>query len=330
MRHRILETSVRTAGNRPDLLPNRSICHLEPVFYYVLPGAGMFGGVKKGFHCADLLTEAGYPCEVALPEVEAPGWFPTDARLLSHEDLAERCRADDTLLFSCPSDAPFVDSLPAGRKVLHMQGASTPADLELFDSKRGYELISHGLHMTYEVQRHGRVATAVPMGVPDVFRWKGASKRPGSVLVLSRKNGEVLPLIREALPATAELVVADGLSEADVAARMKETDIFLAISPHEALGLPPLEAMCAGCCVVGFPGIGGFEFMRHGDTAHVVPNEDVGALAEAIQFVFARPSYRDELREAGRRISATYTMERERAFLLKALGLRAGASAGAS
>ncbi len=291
------------------------------MLYYVLPGAGIYGGVKKGFHCADLLTEAGHPCTVATPEAERPAWFPTRCDVITHDALRERCRREDTLLFSCPADAPLVDALPAGRKIVHMQGANTPADHALFDPARGYEFVSHGLHMTHELLRHGRVAAAVPMGIPDVFRWRGEAKRPLRIAVMPRKGAATLDAVRGSLPPGAELALLDGLAEHEVAAALKGSDVFLAISPDEAFGLPPLEAMCAGCCVVGYPGVGGFEFLRHRDTAWVVANGDVDGLIGALRHVCTHPALRDALRRRGLALSAAYTLEREREFLLRALDL---------
>jgi hypothetical protein len=291
------------------------------VLYYVLPGNGIYGGIKKGFHCADMLSASGHPCAVATPDGARPSWMDTRCEVLTHARLLRGCRPDDAILFSCPADAPFVDALPARRKIVHMQGANTPADHALFDRARGYELISHGLHMTYEVQRHGRVAPYVPIGIPDVFHWQGEPKVPLRIVVMPRKGSEVLSAVRAALPHASELHCIDGVSEGEVAHQMKSADVFLAISPSEAFGLPPLEAMCAGCCVVGFPGIGGFEFMRHMETAHVVANGDVEALIVALREVCDAPAYRDALRRRAVALAAYYTMERERAYLLRALGL---------
>lgn len=291
------------------------------MLYYVLPGNGIYGGVKKGFHCADMLSASGHPCAVATPDGVRPAWFESGCELITHARLAERCRPDDVLLFSCPADAPFVDALPARRKILHMQGANTPADHALFDRARGYELVSHGLHMTWELQRHGRVAPYVPIGIPDVFRWNSETKLALRIAAMPRKGAEILAVVRERLPRGSELVCIDGVSEREVAETLRRADVFLAVSPSEAFGLPPLEAMCAGCCVVGFPGIGGFEFMRHGDTAHVVPNGDVEALVAALHEVCAAPAYRDALRRRAGALAAYYTLEREHAHLLRALGL---------
>jgi glycosyltransferase involved in cell wall biosynthesis len=294
------------------------------VFYYVLPGAGIYGGVKKGFDCAELLSRSGFPCVVATPGGERPGWFETDAQTVPREDLPGTCRPEDTVLFSFPPDARFVDSLPARRKIVHMQGANTRGDVALF--RRSYEFVSHGLHMTQQLLAHGRVAPYVPIGVPDVFRCAEEPRRPGSVAVMSRKNGRFVAAISRVLPRDASLTVIEKLPEAEVAETLKRTDVFVAISKSEAFGLPPLEAMCAGCCVVGFPGDGGFEFMRHGETAHLAPNGDRGALQRAVREALERPAYRDELRHRAMAVSAYYTLEREREYLLRALGLAPGPS----
>ncbi len=290
------------------------------MFYYLLPGAGLYGGVKKGFHCAELLGRSGVPCIVATPGAERPTWFETTVEVISRDALQSVCRPEDTVLFSFPPDARLVDRLPATRRIVHMQGANTRADVALF-RRRGYEFISHGLHMSQQLLRHGRVAPYVPIGVPHLFRWRGVAKEPGSVAVMSRKGARYMNVVASALPPAASLRVIDGLPETAVAETLQAVDVFVAVSTAEAFGLPPLEAMCAGCCVVGFPGDGGFEFMRHGETAHLAPNGDTGALVAAVREVLAQPGYRDALRHRAFALSAYYTLEREREYLLRALGI---------
>lgn len=289
------------------------------MFYYVLPGIGIYGGIKKGFHCADLLTSSGHPCTVATPDGNRPTWFCTKASVITRNELLSKCTPHDTILFSYPPDASFVDSLPAQRKIVHMQGANTTRDRKLF--RRDYEFISHGLHMTQQLLQHNRIAPYVPIGVPDVFRWRDEPKIKQSVVMMSRKGINFLKPIKDSLPPSVALQVIDGYSENEVAETLKRSDVFVAISTSEAFGLPPLEAMCAGCCVVGFPGDGGFEFMRHGETAHVVPNGDTKGLIKALQVVIANDHYRDRLRMRAIKFSEYYTLDREREYLLRAIGL---------
>jgi hypothetical protein len=52
----------------------------------------------------------------------------------------------------------------------------------------------------------------------------------------------------------------DGQTQGEVARILGESAIFLSLSKREGLGLPPLEAMAAGCLVAGFHGVGGLEY----------------------------------------------------------------------
>jgi hypothetical protein len=289
-------------------------------FYYVLPGTGIYGGVKKGFHCADMLTDSGYPCTVATPDGSRSTWFDNHCAVITRDELAARCLPSDAILFSCPADAPYIDSLCAKRKILHMQGANTPGDWEMIDPARGYECISHGQHMTFQLQLRGRVGPYVAMGIPDILRWRGEPKIPGSIAVMPRKGAAVLKAVQEAMP-EANFLAIEGSSEAETAAKLKSADFFMTISENEALGLPPLEAMCAGCCVIGFPGVGGFEFMRHLETACVIPNGDAAGLVAGLRWLLADTDRREALRRGGMELSKYYTMDRERHYLLRALGL---------
>jgi hypothetical protein len=315
-----LKKKHKSAGVLVRKVDPGAILPVPSHLYYVLPGTGIYGGVKKGFHCADLLTDSGYPCTVATPNGTRATWFENHSPVITRNELAMRCEPTDAILFSCPADASYIDTLPARRKILHMQGANTPGDWEMIDPARGYECISHGLHMTYQLQLRGRVAPYVAMGIPDVLRWQDEPKVPKSIAVMPRKGEAVLRAVQQGMP-EANFVMIDGLSETETAARLKSADFFLAISENEALGLPPLEAMCAGCCVVGFPGVGGFEFMRHLETACVIPNGDVAGLICGLRWLFTDSVMRDALRQTGMDFSKYYTMERERRYLLRALGL---------
>ena len=49
----------------------------------------------------------------ATPDGERPRWFDSRCDLITHAELAARVGPDDLVLFSCPADAPFVDTLRA-------------------------------------------------------------------------------------------------------------------------------------------------------------------------------------------------------------------------
>ncbi|MDQ2964149.1 MAG: glycosyltransferase [Pseudomonadota bacterium] len=74
----------------------------------------------------------------------------------------------------------------------------------------------------------------------------------------------------------------DGLPKEQVAARLQDAHIYVSTSVREGLGLPPLEAMAAGCLVVGFMGGGGVDYASS-ENGVWVDDEDPWALAEAIE-----------------------------------------------
>lgn len=289
--------------------------------YYVLPGTGIYGGVKNAFQTVEYLNRAGYTAFVATPEGGHAQWLDSCAKTVPRERLPDLCVSEDMILFSWPPDADFVSSLKPARKIVHMQGANTPADEQLMLRRDEFEFISHGLHMTQRLLAHGIVAPYVPLSVSPVFRCQDRPKQMNSIAYMPRKNGEAVDRLRSSVAGDPTWLPISDLPESQVAAILQRADMFVAVSPNEAFGLPPLEAMCSGCCVVGYPGDGGFEFMRHGETAHVVTNNDERGLLFALQHCLEHPDYRDYLRLGGLQLAAYYTPERESRGLLRALGL---------
>ena len=74
----------------------------------------------------------------------------------------------------------------------------------------------------------------------------------------------------------------DGLPKEQVAARLQDAHIYVSTGVREGLGLPPLEAMAAGCLVVGFTGGGGLDYASP-ENGVWVEDENPWALAEALE-----------------------------------------------
>lgn len=291
------------------------------MIYYVLPGVGMYGGIKKAFQCADMLNGSSIETTVATPGGDIPTWFETSSPVMNRADLVARCQPSDVVLFSWPPDADFVASLAAETKVVHMQGANTSADEELMDRSSEFRFISHGLHMSLKLLERNVIAPYVPNSVPSMFKYANEPKKLNSIAYMPRKGRELANELKKRISGNVRWYEIDNIAEEQVAEILKKSDMFVAMSADEAFGLPPLEAMSAMCCVVGYPGDGGLEFMHHGETAHVVANNDIEGLIQALDFVIAHPQYRDLLRQGGFEYSAYYNQEREHDFLLRALDL---------
>ncbi len=105
-----------------------------------------------------------------------------------------------------------------------------------------------------------------------------------------------------------------------VAQRMAESSVFLSLSAHEGLGLPPLEAMAAGCLIVGYHGGGGLDYAtaRNGlwyDEA--TPDNLTHLLADTLERLRAEPDCFAALTEAGRETAARYSQSAMETRLLE-------------
>lgn len=286
------------------------------MYYYIFPEVGMWGGIKKGFHYVEHINTVDKAVAVTPGGVK-PDWFRFSCDVVAKESL--QVTPDDVVIFSWHGDAGFVLSLPCQRKIFHVQDAS-PGALALIKHP-GLELITSGLVILGECNKAGRVARYVPYGIPDCFHWNWEPKEPGSVAIMPRKNPEFVDIIRKSLPSAHHLITIDGKNEETVAETLKRVDVFVTISTEESIGLPPLEAMCAGCAVCGFPGIGGYEFMHHAETAHVVVNNDKEMLSRGLSdlLFIHREDYRSKLRNNALKLMQNHTMALERERLLWAI-----------
>ena len=114
-----------------------------------------------------------------------------------------------------------------------------------------------------------------------------------------------------------EFLPIEGMSEAEVAHVLGETAIFLSFSDREGFGLPPAEAMVAGCYVIGFTGDGGREFMTP-DVCSPVEDPDLRGFVNEVERIAGEwhdgDGFMSEQRARAREnISSRYNKARMRA-----------------
>lgn len=111
----------------------------------------------------------------------------------------------------------------------------------------------------------------------------------------------------------------NGVPQADVAKVLGAAAIFVALGRIEGVGLPPLEAMAAGCLVAGFTGGGGREYATKENGLWCEADDWIGCadrIAEAMRLI-EQPS--DETRRrwtAGMATAERYDMARMERELL--------------
>lgn len=118
----------------------------------------------------------------------------------------------------------------------------------------------------------------------------------------------------------------DKLPFADVAEILRHSKLFLALGRLEGLGLPALEAMTAGCLVVGFPGGGGAEYATPVNGLWCSDDDLPGAvwqLARALELATDKPSLADEIIAQGRQTALRYSADQTMKRLTRILTARA-------
>ncbi|MEQ8290722.1 MAG: glycosyltransferase [Roseovarius sp.] len=149
----------------------------------------------------------------------------------------------------------------------------------------------------------------LPVDQPGLDYTEAKQRR---IAYMPRKRPEQACFVADTLAALPELkrwelTPIDGLPPGQVAAALREALIFLSFSEQEGFGLPPAEAMKAGCITIGYAGIGGEEFFD-ATTGIKVPDADFAALIDATRDTVAEydrdPARLDSLRRAASAVIA--------------------------
>ena len=87
---------------------------------------------------------------------------------------------------------------------------------------------------------------------------------------------------------------------ADLPERLAATQVFVLSTRWEGMPLALVEAMAAGCACIGTDVVGVREVIEHENTGLLVPPDDAGALAEALQRLLQNPALAQQLGQTAR------------------------------
>jgi glycosyltransferase involved in cell wall biosynthesis len=305
---------------------------MRVIFVNRFPQTLISGGIKKFYRCAEILRSEGLDAWVWQPG-GAPAWLRTTAATMADPHLA--ARSEDVLVIP-----EVLDDFLAGlardpripRKVLFCQNQYYLLNRHTV----GRRLDDLGFGAVFCPSRvcadfvsrvfHQERVSVVPSSVDPALFVPGAKRF--QIACAPRKLAQELGLIRSILvtkypeAASVPWIPFEGVPEEEVARILGESAVYFSTSHQESLGILPLEAMSAGCAVVGFHGYGGLEYATAANGQWFSPEdleEAADALWDTLQAVREdAPALTERLR-AGMETAAGFRPEATRRALLEAM-----------
>lgn len=164
------------------------------------------------------------------------------------------------------------------------------------------------LQYVFPQQKVSRIRNGINLSL-----FKDQSKKKQKIAFMTAKSpGDLLQVINiikfRGLLEDFELVPIVNKTEAEVAAILQESLIFLWFTYQEGWPLPPAEAMACGCIVIGYHGIAGQEFIRP-EFSYPITQGDVIAFAKAIEEVITLYKSNPHLLEEKARMAVNFIRE---------------------
>lgn len=292
------------------------------------------GGIRTVFTHAELLIAMGFPVVVLAPQGH-PDFFESGANVFV--TIPGSLGPDDDLVFpeAIAAGDGFCDyllALPCRKHVFVQNHHYCRMGLRLVENRAGFGI--EGIYACSGVVARAleaEFAVPDPPVVPcviDTTLFQARDKALG-VAVMPRKMPQAMVRIREGLCErhprwrSVPWVEVEDCREREVADILGRSAVFLSLSHREGLGLPPLEAMAAGCLVAGFHGDGGREYAT-AENGFWCDDGDidgcVAALAAALDTAAHHPDRCRAMRAAGDRTAAGFNPERAAGALRRYFG----------
>ncbi len=247
--------------------------------FFLPPLSRMSGGLATIYATARDLAGLGREVALCAPGGSAPGLEQAKAEgfaLLPWEDL----HLSPSDLWCVPESWP--NALAPGikakaRSLVYAQSwtyllTALPEDVHWRQLPVDFLAVSVSVaHFLRKVLGVEPLGTLPPALAPIFFRENTAPEQPVRIAWMPRKNRALAEQIQKIAEArllldrrspALEWVPIRNMEPEEVAETLASCRFFLNTAFPEGFGLPPLEAMAAGCIPVGFTGFGGWDYMR--------------------------------------------------------------------
>jgi hypothetical protein len=292
------------------------------IVYLSWPAKEITGGIKQAFIHVEALRAAGLEAAVATVDAEPPGWFETTAPMI---DLAHVVRDNDILVF------------PENHHVLLAQFASWANHKAVFC--QGWHAVIRGLggrrdYSEFGIEHilcAGRYAAnycrtrfssmpvdIVPVSV-DPRRFGLPAQKKLQIACAPRKRGLEAAFIRDLFRAAhpqyrpIPWVEIRDTTEAQTAAILGASAVYLSLCRFETCPLSILEAMASGCIIAGFTGLGARQYTTDRNGFWAEEDDCIQCtekLVEAVRLATEGGAQRSDLLEAAHVTASYYSPER--------------------
>lgn len=289
--------------------------------HVVLPNNGgrVNGGGKVMIRMAESLQELGYDVTLQFSNGAPPRWLDIVVPVVP--------RASADLVIVCEVSFGWINRVKGANYVYYQ----SPTYIERDRNLRAISYREQGAagvvfnsewNRTRYLEAVGEDGPIVhPTVDVTLFQPSGAADPTRGVYFPRKNYGLVVRVLRELERRGVDVdwLMADEIPEGRLAEQWRARGISMITGYPESFPMPPLEAMASGSVPVGTAGGAGLEYMVDGENSLVVADGDWEALADAIERISTDVAFWQKLRENGIRTARTYTRERQKRELAKAL-----------
>lgn len=317
----------------------RYIDVLNAAGYQVAP---LYGSAYQDYEFAPCSSKSFYSDDLRALTRKSMGRraklaaLPTDLAVLRQNPVNAPLRRKPSDVYIIPEYLypELFDLFSEARRVLAVQDVFGFFRSFTRDAAQGRSVIGEfDAIFTTSAASHRAVQSMVDV---DDYRLTLSVERPGlhyrqakklQIAYMPRKRRVDAKIIVSALKNRADMedvtfLAIENVTENELLSILGESLMFMSFSSQEGFGLPPAEALSAGCLVVGYTGVGGDEYLTP-DVAFPIQDSDIVTFIETVQAVIreykVNPQRLDRMRKtASKQILEAYNVEDAEANLLKA------------